>query len=58
MLSSRRRPAFSDWRTRGRPHPAYLIGGACMLLVHVLRGPLARTGLWHSVAEGLASLAA
>jgi hypothetical protein len=47
-----------DWRTRGRPHPAYLIGGAAMLLVHALRGPFAGTALWHSIAEVLASLAA
>ena len=31
-----------DMRTRGRPHPAYLIGGAILLAVQVLRVPLER----------------
>ena len=30
-----------DMRTRGRPHPAYVIGGALMLAVQVLREPSA-----------------
>jgi hypothetical protein len=43
-----------DMRTRGRPHPAYLIGGALMLGVHVLRGPVSTTQWWYSVADFLA----
>ena len=46
-----------DWRTRGRPHPAYVIGGACMLFVQVLRQPFAHTDLWHSITNGLLALA-
>ncbi|HEY0772103.1 MAG TPA: hypothetical protein VGD31_17400, partial [Sphingobacteriaceae bacterium] len=28
-----------DIRTRGKPHPVYIIGGAFMVFVHVVRGP-------------------
>jgi hypothetical protein len=45
-----------DWRTRGRPHSAYLIGGACMLLVQVFRRPFAQTHLWHWITDGLLAL--
>jgi hypothetical protein len=45
-----------DWRTRGRPHRAYLIGGACMLLVQLLRKPFAYTPVWHWITEGLLAL--
>jgi hypothetical protein len=30
-----------DWRTRGRPHPVWLIGAAVMTTVILLGGPLA-----------------
>jgi hypothetical protein len=43
-----------DRRTRGRPHPAYLIGGAIMLAVQVLRLPLSTTPWWFAVADFLA----
>jgi hypothetical protein len=43
-----------DTRTRGRPHPAYLIGGAIMLAVQVLRLPLSTTPWWFAVADFLA----
>jgi hypothetical protein len=46
-----------DWRTRSRPHSAYVIGLACMLLVQVLRKPFAHTGLWHWISDGLLALA-
>lgn len=46
-----------DWRTRGRPHAAYVIGLACMLLVQVLRKPFAHTALWHWITGGLLALA-
>jgi hypothetical protein len=42
-----------DMRTRGRPHPAYLIGGALMFAVQVLRGPVSTTQWWYAVAEFL-----
>jgi hypothetical protein len=42
-----------DWRTRGRPHPVYLIGGATLPAVQVGRIPLALTPGWASVVEWL-----
>ena len=46
-----------DWRIRGRPHAAYVIGGACMLTVQLLRKPFAYTPLWHWITDGLLALA-
>jgi len=43
-----------DMRTRGRPHPAYLIGGAILLAVQVLRLPLSTTPWWFAIADFLA----
>jgi hypothetical protein len=43
-----------DMRTRGRPHPAYLIGGAIVLAVQVLRVPLSTTPWWYAIADFLA----
>lgn len=42
-----------DWRTRGRPHPAYLIAGAALLGVQILRIPLSTTPAWHAVTAWL-----
>ena len=46
-----------DWRTRGRPHPAWLIGAAVMTAAIVLRGPLSETAGWLSIAEALGHIA-
>jgi hypothetical protein len=35
-----------DWRERGRPHPAYLIAGAVLLFVQVIRVPLGYSPEW------------
>jgi hypothetical protein len=35
-----------DWRTRGRPHPAYVIGLVVSIAVMVVRAPLSQTGAW------------
>jgi len=43
-----------DVRTRGRAHRAYLIGGAIMLAVQILRAPLSTTSGWLAVADFLA----
>ncbi len=43
-----------DWRTRGRVHPAYLIGGAAIVAVQLLRAPVSETQWWYSVADFLA----
>jgi hypothetical protein len=42
-----------DGRTRGRPHPAWLIGLAVMVIVQVLRGPISTTPAWLAVARAL-----
>jgi hypothetical protein len=39
-----------DWRSRGRPHAVYLLGGTALILVKVLQVPLSATPLWHSTA--------
>lgn len=43
-----------DVRTRGRVHPAYLIGGAIIVAVQVLRVPLSTTQGWYAIADFLA----
>lgn len=46
-----------DWRTRGRPHPAYLVGGAAIVALQLLRGPISTTQWWYAVADRLAHFA-
>jgi hypothetical protein len=46
-----------DWRTRGRPHPAYLIAGGAVLVQQLLRVPVSTTAAWDSVAEWLMHVA-
>jgi hypothetical protein len=46
-----------DARTRGRPHPAYLIGGALLLANQLLAVPLSATPTWMSIARAVQSLA-
>jgi hypothetical protein len=43
-----------DWRTRGRVHPAYLIGGGIIVAVQFLRAPLSTTEWWYAIADFLA----
>ncbi len=40
-----------DWRTRGRPHPAWIIGLAVLLIGAVLRAPLSATSGWLAFAD-------
>ncbi|MEO7962788.1 MAG: hypothetical protein ABIT38_02650 [Gemmatimonadaceae bacterium] len=47
-----------DWRTRGRPHPAYVIGGGITLAVQLLKVPLSTTAAWRATVHGLLSLMA
>lgn len=42
-----------DWRTRGRVHPAYWIGGGTWLAIQLGRIPLSKTPQWHAVADWL-----
>jgi hypothetical protein len=46
-----------DWRTRGKPHSAYLIGGTIVLLVQVLTVPFAATDLWMTIVRSFEKLA-
>jgi hypothetical protein len=46
-----------DWRTRGRPHPVYVFGGAALVAVKVLNLPVSATLAWHSFAGGILALA-
>jgi hypothetical protein len=43
-----------DVRTRGRIHPAYLIGGALLVAVQILRVPASTTQWWYAIADFLA----
>jgi hypothetical protein len=43
-----------DARTRGRPHPVYVIGGGIVVAVQLLRGPLSTTQWWYALADALA----
>lgn len=43
-----------DWRTRGRVHPAYLIGGGIIVAVQFLRAPVSATQWWYGIADFLA----
>lgn len=50
-------PAFVyDWRTRGRPHPVYLIGLAILLAYQLLLVPISSTSAWMNVARWVESL--
>ena len=42
-----------DWRARGRPHRVYLIAGAALVAVQVLRVPLSGTPVWHAITHWL-----
>jgi hypothetical protein len=46
-----------DWRTRGRPHPVYLIGGAILVLQQITQVPVAETALWQSCATWIGKMA-
>lgn len=47
--------AIYDWRSRGRVHPAYWIGGAVMVALQIVRVPLSNTSAWLAFADHLAS---
>src|SRR5882757_11094195 len=46
-----------DWRTRGRPHQVYVIGGAVLIAVKLLNLPVSTSHAWHSLAGGILALA-
>jgi hypothetical protein len=45
-----------DWRTRGRPHPVYLIGGAAVLAYQLTRPLIGASAIWQSIAAGVGGL--
>lgn len=40
-----------DWRTRGRPHKAYVVGGTLVVAVQLLVVPIAATSQWLAFVE-------
>ncbi len=46
-----------DWRTRGRPHPVWLIGAALTVAVAVLRVPVSGTSAWLDFANAASHIA-
>jgi hypothetical protein len=46
-----------DWRTRGKPHPVYAIGGPVLVAQQVLTVPFAATSTWMSIAHAFEKLA-
>jgi hypothetical protein len=48
--------AVHDWRTRGRPHLSWLLGGTIITAVILMRGPVAGTGAWSAFADALAHI--
>jgi hypothetical protein len=46
-----------DWRTRGKPHSVYVIGGAVLLAQQVLTVPFAATQTWMHIAKAFQRLA-
>jgi uncharacterized membrane protein YozB (DUF420 family) len=40
-----------DWRTRGKPHPAWTIGLAVLAIGAVLRAPISETSAWLAFAD-------
>ncbi len=46
-----------DWRTRGKPHAVYVIGGLALVAVKLLNWPISMSGPWHAFAGGILALA-
>lgn len=46
-----------DWRSRGRLHRTYLVAGACVVAIQLVRVPLASTSAWHAVTGWLLAFA-
>jgi len=46
-----------DWRTRGRPHPVYVVGLAYFVVLQVTVTPVADSSAWQAVATAIGHLA-
>lgn len=47
-----------DWRTRGKPHPVYSIGGPVLVAYTLLIVPFSGTATWIAIARSLRALGA
>jgi hypothetical protein len=45
-----------DWKTRGRPHSVYVVGGIVLVALHAARPFIVDTGAWHAVTDALIDL--
>jgi len=46
-----------DYRTEGRVHRAYVVAGTCVVLVQIVRVPLATSAAWRAIADWLMTFA-
>jgi hypothetical protein len=46
-----------DWRTRGRPHPVYLVGGAILLALQLTVVPVSESAVWQATAAAIGHIA-
>lgn len=46
-----------DWRTRGRPHPAWVIGFVVLMGGAILRAPISATPAWQAFASWTTTIA-
>ena len=46
-----------DWRTRGRPHRVYVIGGLVLIAIKLLNLPISTSHAWHAFAGGILAMA-
>ena len=46
-----------DWRTSGRPHKVYVVGGLVLIAVKLLNLPISEAHAWHAFAGGILALA-
>ena len=45
-----------DWRSRGRPHAVYVIGGLALIAIKLLNLPISETHAWHAFAGSILKL--
>lgn len=45
-----------DWRTRGRPHPVYIVGGGLIVATQLVRAPVSNTDAWMTFATWVQGL--
>ena len=46
-----------DWRSRGRPHPAYLIGLGVLIASQFARVPISASPAWYAIADSIGHIA-